>query len=844
MFHQYPYHSSPYAAYQHPQVDFLGSTRRTDPSTLRDRYLAAAAEAKLAEAQYLAAEAASQRLHDPYGPTAYTTPYPDHPRVPYLGYEEESAWLQAALDAQLAEAARARAQEQELLRQKEQLLAALALKQRLDKEAEEQRLAALREEERRRALAEFIPQRLAKNRSRCVCPGHHEFKRHPHLEYHQVHYAPVARQCGHRHALPSDDLRSPIGPLLQSSSGSFDPSELLTTLLNAHAQDASRRLAPSAPATAPCAARSGQPELSPSATSNGVPFLDLLTQLFDNATESSALEPPKPAPSTLPVERPAANAQHREVQSLPDLLNLLFQKPAAPATQAKPALEPKVDDKQRPQVQNLPELLNHLFQPAQPSAQAQSYAAAPSSPSTKNEASNLPAEHPVNKPAAEPKAGRSGRTQVESLPDLFNLLFQKPAQPSVQAQFYAAGPSSPPTNTNKAEQTKEQPRTQTPVRDATLNPATESLKEQLEARLNNEYATEVKDTIQALLASLSDSGPRHGKGKGKEVASEATPVPTVSDVAKSIQTVHNIETTFSSLESEFVFPAQLDFTPPSSPSILVSPLPGTENATVSDSANHHLAFTARNQPLRFYEHALGELLSQLDRIDSFGNEELRARRKEVVGRVERALEALEGEVDARWQIRRKKLAKEQKQVTEVVSAPNQEEHPAHVVEPTTATTEDSQTETPPSLVVVPPSSPSSQPFNTPDDNSLLPPVELDVKQVPDVPAEDIIPSILSQVDQRVAESQELPAPSPSGAPLSPESAPLVEIETSEDIAHPSPTPTADSSIATIKLTHDEEEKVASIDTFLLPAQPASPTTSKTHSVVDVDSASEWSEVEA
>ncbi|KAG5220650.1 BAG domain-containing protein [Salix suchowensis] len=573
------------------------------------------------------------------------TPYPDHPRVPYLGYEEESARLQAALDAQLAEAARARAQEQELLRQKEQLLAALALKQRLDKEAEEQRLAALREEERRRTLAEFIPQRLAKWPARIVTVSH-----------------------------------------IQRS-----------------------------------------------------PFLDLLTQLFDNATESSALEPPKPAPSTLPVERPAANAQHREVQSLPDLLNLLFQKPAAPATQAKPALEPKVDDKQRP---------------------------------------------------------------------------QKPAQPSVQAQFYAAGPSSPPTNTNKAEQTKEQPRTQTPVRDATLNPATESLKEQLEARLNNEYATEVKDTIQALLASLSDSGPRHGKGKGKEVASEATPVPTVSDVAKSIQTVHNIETTFSSLESEFVFPAQLDFTPPSSPSTLVSPLPGTENATVSDSANHHLAFTARNQPLRFYEHALGELLSQLDRIDSFGNEELRARRKEVVGRVERALEALEGEVDARWQIRQKKLAKEQKQVTEVVSAPNQEEHPAHVVEPTTATTEDSQTETPPSLVVVPPSSPSSQPFNTPDDNSLLPPVELDVKQVPDV-----LQKILSLY------------------PF-PESAPLVEIETSEDIAHPSPTPTADSSIATIKLTHDEEEKVASIDTFLLPAQPASPTTSKTHSVVDVDSASE------
>lgn len=881
MFHPYPYHPSPYAAYRHPQVDFLGSTRRTDPLTLRDRFLAAAAEAKLAEAQYLAAEAASQRLHDPYGPTAYAAPYPDHPRAPYLGYEEESARLQAALDAQLAQAARARAQEQELLRQKEELLAALALKQRLDKEAEEQRLAALRDEERRRALTELIPQRLAKvrimnhfcgahhlhplqNHPSCVSAGHHDFKRH-HQYHHQVHHAPVPRRCGYRQALPSDELGSLTGPSLQSSSGSFDPRSLLTALFDAQAPDASRPLVPAAPITAPCATRSDQPQVSAAATPNGVPFLDLLTQLIDNATKSSASEPPKsaPTPSAMPVERPAPEAQHREVQSLPDFLNLLFQKPAASTTQAKPSSEPKVDDKQRPQVQSLPELLNHLFQPAQPSAQAQFYAAAPSSSSkvaSKDEAFNLPAEHPVNKPAVEPKVGGNEHPQVESLPDLFNLLFQKPVQPSAQAQFYAAGPSAPPTK--KAEQvsisdvislsnthiailqTKEQPRTQTPVQDATPKTTTQSLKEQLEARLNNEYATEVKDTIQALLASLSDTGPRHGKGKGKEVASEATPDPTVSDVAKSIQTVHSIETAFSTLESEFVFPAQLDFTPPSSPSTLVSPLPGTESTTVSDSAIHHLAFTARNQPLRFYEHALGELLSQLDRIDSFGNEELRARRKEVVGRVERALEELEREVDARWQVREKKLAKEQEQVTEEASASTQAEPLVDVVEPTTATTEDSQTETPPSLVVVPPSSPSSQPSNTPDDNSLLPPVELDVKQVAEVSAEDIIPSILSQAGERVTESQELPAPSPSEAPLSPEPAPVVETETSEDIAPPSATPTADSSTATIKPAHDEEEKAAPIDTFLLPAQPASPATSKTHSVVDVDSASEWSEVEA
>ncbi|KAF4572542.1 hypothetical protein EYR36_007050 [Pleurotus pulmonarius] len=805
MFHQYPYpyHPSSYAAYQHPQVDVLGSTRRTDPLTLRNRYLAAAAEAKVAEAQYLAAEAAAQRLHDPYGPAAFTTPYPNpprpayNPRAPYLGYEEEPARVQA-LDAQLSQAAYARAQEQDLLRQKEEFIAALALKQRLDKEAEEQRLAALREEERRRALAELIPERLAK-----------------------------------------------------SSSGSFNPSELLA-LFNTQVPDASRRLA--ADTAAPCAAPKCQPDVSTPAAHNGVPFLDLLTQLVDNATQGSASEPlkPKPTAHSAPVVRPVAEPQPHEVQNLSDLLTLLFPKPAAPVTQAKPSPEPKVDDKQRPQVQSLPELLNHLFQPAHPSAQAQFYADAPSS-SPKKEASNVPAEHTPNKPPVEPKAGGSERAQIESFPELFNLLFQKAAQPSGRAQSNVAGPSSP-SLVKKSESKKEQSKEQPPVvQDAVPKPTTKSLKEQLEARLNNEYATEVKDTIQALLASLSEAGPRHvatnptahpdDKGKGKEVATETTPAPTVDDVSKSIETVHNIETTFGTLESEFVFPAQLDFTPPSSPSTLVSPLPGTENTTISDSAIHHLAFTARNQPLRFYEHALGELLSQLDRIDSYGNETLRARRKEVVSRVERALEELEREVDARWQIRQKKLAKESEPVPVEASTPTQEEHPAEVIEPTIPAIEESQTETPPSLVVVPPSSPSSS--NTPDENSLLPPVELDVKQVSDVPSEDIIPSILSQVDERVAESQELPAPSeaPLSPPLSPEPAPISETETGEDIAPPSVTPTSDLSTATIKPT-EEEESTPPIDTFLLPAQPASQTTNKTHSVVDVDSASEWSEVEA
>ncbi|KAF9052248.1 hypothetical protein BDZ89DRAFT_1218601 [Hymenopellis radicata] len=64
-----------------------------------------------------------------------------------------------------------------------------------------------------------------------------------------------------------------------------------------------------------------------------------------------------------------------------------------------------------------------------------------------------------------------------------------------------------------------------------------------------------------------------------------------------------------------------------------------------------LAYTARNAPVRFHEQSLSGLLSQLDSIESFGDEGLRAKRKEVVGLVESALEDLEREVEGRWRVK-------------------------------------------------------------------------------------------------------------------------------------------------------------------------------------------------
>jgi hypothetical protein len=198
-----------------------------------------------------------------------------------------------------------------------------------------------------------------------------------------------------------------------------------------------------------------------------------------------------------------------------------------------------------------------------------------------------------------------------------------------------------------------------------------SLKAELESRLNNQYEAEVRDTIQAIFASLADSSAPapeptstpapasasslSGNGKGKGKASESTPPSTQStwnatskDVIDSLNQVHNIEAAFTAVETDFSFPSQLDF--------LDSHLtPG--GSAPSDPATSHLAHTSRNYPMRFYEQALGSLLSQLDSVDSFGNEELRLKRKHVVDRVEKALEELESEVEGRW---RTKVAKETK----------------------------------------------------------------------------------------------------------------------------------------------------------------------------------------
>ncbi|KAI3615519.1 hypothetical protein WG66_011743 [Moniliophthora roreri] len=248
--------------------------------------------------------------------------------------------------------------------------------------------------------------------------------------------------------------------------------------------------------------------------------------------------------------------------------------------------------------------------------------------------------------------------------------------------------------------------------DIKMRPASPSttLKDQLEARLNNDHQTEIRDTIQAILASLQDaatyeqaavskamasssssaSSAAGSSSKGKEKAAESQPKSeseaTSMDVLKSMDTVRSIEAAFSALRQDFTFPSQLDFTPPSS----------RPSSPTSDTLTAKLAYTSRNHPVRYYEQSLSGLLAQLDGVESFGSAEVRLKRKEVVERVEGAIEELEREVEGRW---RSRVAKEEKANVVVEKAATSEPDAPQLVVVEKTQGEEESSESKPSEVV-------------------------------------------------------------------------------------------------------------------------------------------------
>ncbi|KAG6877103.1 hypothetical protein C0993_010245 [Termitomyces sp. T159_Od127] len=127
--------------------------------------------------------------------------------------------------------------------------------------------------------------------------------------------------------------------------------------------------------------------------------------------------------------------------------------------------------------------------------------------------------------------------------------------------------------------------------------------------------------------------------------------PTSTEITSSFDKIRTIEATFIALKENFTLPAELDFLPstPSTPS--ASSISTSDSDTESTSATDHLTYSRLNRSVRSYEQALTVLLEQLDGVESLGDADVRKSRKDVVRRIELALEELEREVDGRWRIR-------------------------------------------------------------------------------------------------------------------------------------------------------------------------------------------------
>ncbi|CAE6505471.1 unnamed protein product, partial [Rhizoctonia solani] len=115
------------------------------------------------------------------------------------------------------------------------------------------------------------------------------------------------------------------------------------------------------------------------------------------------------------------------------------------------------------------------------------------------------------------------------------------------------------------------------------------------------------------------------------------------DTTPSYAAVQSILSSFATLQSEFTFPAQLDFLPGSS---------------------LKLAYTPNNAPLHGYEHALTGLLTQLDAVESYGDDGVRKARKEAVKSIEKELERLDGMKAEAW----KRATEPEPEVSELGSA--------------------------------------------------------------------------------------------------------------------------------------------------------------------------------
>lgn len=304
--------------------------------------------------------------------------------------------------------------------------------------------------------------------------------------------------------------------------------------------------------------------------------------------------------------------------------------------------------------------------------------------------------------------------------------------------------------------------------------------------------------------------------------------PTSKDVLNAMQEIHSLEAAYVALADEFTFPSQLDF-------IAAHVTSGSPASSDSEaSATTHLAYTSRNHPVRFYEQALNELLTQLDAVDSFTNEDLRGKRREVVEKVNGALEELEREVEGRWKARLSKDSKTFKvEVTDPVVSPAAE--PLAETDSTSNGSENTSTDN-----TLGASDSSDSTISQGED---LPSASETKSETPDTPEQAAVatPSTstdtealaVSLINSSVDVEEPVPIPELKETPVTSDSNPLL-----------SPSPSLAASTTTITPYDASPVEVDAVDTFLLPASDADLPQKPSFRESETDTGSDWSEVEA
>lgn len=342
-------------------------------------------------------------------------------------------------------------------------------------------------------------------------------------------------------------------------------------------------------------------------------------------------------------------------------------------------------------------------------------------------------------------------------------------------------------------------------------PSTSSVESALKHRLAAESDSDVLETLQRLLWSLepTPSQPVDKKGKARETpavpfsfpkakpeekkvhfeaptpanpsASSHTPsapapgpksteeppqspAPAALERSLSLNTIERIEDSLHTLQSAFVLPSELD----------LAPSPASASGHESDSETD-LAFTSKNKPVHAYEHALNGLLESLDAVESYGDEEIRGRRKAVVGLVEGALKEVGKRVEESRERERKRNS-----VVEV-EGEKAEESVKELVDPLV----EEVAATPAGAVVTTPAQEAIIDTPAVDDVAVEAPPQ-DV--VLDVEAPSTLPKAEAEANQTVAEDGSTPtAPTPNAeASVQPIEATNSNASTpAEDVAAPS-----------------------------------------------------------